>query len=95
MDQRKKYVVRKPNSILKTILHLISFAILWAFVIFIIFINLGFIFGYYSDTMVSFYLVLNLDKVLYTKLILALITLIVIMVIYCLFRFRHLRRNRK
>ena len=92
-DLLKKYVIRKRIGPVKSLAHLILFALLWLFVVAIVVINLGFITGYYSDTMVSFYLLFNLNQVLYRKILVAIAVLVIIVIVYCLIRTIQLRRH--
>ncbi len=87
-----KFVIRKKISPFRAILHFCLYALLWFYVFFVLIINFAFLFGYYSDDFVSFYLLLNLNYGLYMKLIIGVIALIILTAIYSIFRLRHLRR---
>lgn len=86
------FVIRRKSSLLRKLMHFVLFTILWIYVIFVLITNFAFLFGYYSDDFVSFYLLLNLNYTLYIKIISAIIILIVLTSIYSLFRLRQLRR---
>ncbi len=97
-DLRKDYetfVIRKSISPLRRLTHFILFTALWIYVAFVLVVNFAFLFGFYSDDFVSFYLLLNLNYVLYIKLLIAIAGLIIITAIYSTFRLVHLRRLNK
>ncbi len=95
MKKREEYIVRKELGFLRKSFHFLLYLLMWLFILFIILVNVNFLLGYYSDDMVSFYLLFNLDYGLYTQLIVAMIILIVITAIYSTFRLRYLRRENK
>ncbi|CAI2566594.1 hypothetical protein AKUA2003_02660 [Apilactobacillus kunkeei] len=97
-DLRKDYetfVIRKSISPLRRLAHFILFTALWIYVAFVLVVNFAFLFGFYSDDFVSFYLLLNLNYVLYIKLLIAIAGLIIITAIYSTFRLVYLRRLNK
>lgn len=87
-----KFVIRKEISPFKAIFHFCLYAFLWFYVFFVLIVNFAFLFGYYSDDFVSFYLLLNLNYGLYIKLIIGVVALIILTAIYSIFRLHHLRR---
>ncbi|MGQ2283321.1 hypothetical protein [Apilactobacillus kunkeei] len=97
-DLRKdydKFVIRKSISPLRRLVHLILFTALWIYVVFVLVVNFAFLFGFYSDDFVSFYLLLNLNYDLYIKLLIAIAGLIIVTAIYSTFRLVYLRRLNK
>lgn len=91
-DDYDLFVIRKKNTFLRKLTHFVLFSLLWIYVIFVLVTNLAFLLGYYSDDFVSFYLLLNLNYILYIKIIVAIIILIVLTSIYSIFRLKQLRR---
>ncbi|GAA6112931.1 MAG: hypothetical protein M3005_04790 [Apilactobacillus sp.] len=89
------FVVRKKSSLLRRLFHIALFTILWLYVVFVLVVNFAFLFGFYSDDFVSFYLLLNLNYQLYMKLLIAVILLIGLTAIYSSFRLVYLRRVNK
>ncbi|CAI2567403.1 hypothetical protein NX776_06955 [Apilactobacillus kunkeei] len=89
------FVIRKSISPLRRLVHFILFTALWIYVAFVLVVNFAFLFGFYSDDFVSFYLLLNLNYDLYIKLLIAIAGLIIITAIYSTFRLVYLRRLNK
>ncbi|AYF92969.1 hypothetical protein [Apilactobacillus bombintestini] len=95
LDDYDLFVIRKKSTFLRKLMHFVLFSLLWIYVIFVLVTNLAFLLGYYSDDFVSFYLLLNLNYILYIKIIVAIIILIVLTSIYSIFRLKQLRRLNK
>ncbi|RRK11484.1 hypothetical protein D1831_01990 [Lactiplantibacillus garii] len=88
---KRHYVIRKKTSRPRTLGRVIMLVALWFFVAFVIVVNLSFIFHVYSDSLVSFYLLLNLDYKLY-GIVLGIIALVSLAVgLYAAMRLKKLR----
>ncbi|WP_318765679.1 hypothetical protein [Lactiplantibacillus carotarum] len=88
---RRHYIIRKRTSRPRTLGRILLLTALWIFVAFVIVVNVSFIFHVYSDSLVSFYLLLNLDYQLY-GIVIGIIALVSLVVgLYAAMRLRKLR----
>ena len=91
MPTQKHYVIRKQTSRPRTLGRGLLLAALWLFVAFVIVVNISFILHIYSDSLVSFYLLLNLDYKLYGLVIGIIAVVSLIVGLYSARRLRKLR----
>lgn len=91
MQPNKHYVIRKKTSQPRTLGRICLLTALWVFVAFVIIVNVSFMLHVYSDSLVSFYLLLNLNYQLY-GIVVGIIALIVLLVgVYASLRLKQLR----
>lgn len=89
--QKRHYIIRKKTSRPRTVGRSLILLALWLFVAFVIVVNVSFILHIYSDSLVSFYLLLNLDYKLY-GIVIGIIALVSLVVgLYAAMRLRKLR----
>ncbi|VDG18994.1 hypothetical protein [Lactiplantibacillus mudanjiangensis] len=91
MRDNEKFVIRKQTSAHRTGGRILLIAAMWLFVIFVVVVNLAFIFHVYSDTLVSFYLLMNLDYQLYGIVVGIIVLVSLIVWGYAAWRLRKLR----
>ncbi|MFC6182197.1 hypothetical protein [Lactiplantibacillus daowaiensis] len=91
MRSSEKFIIRKQTSHRRTLGRVLILAALWLFVAFVIVVNLGFIFHVYSDTLVSFYLLMNLDYKLYGIVVGTIVVVSLLIWAYSAWRLRKLR----
>ncbi|MBW1604822.1 hypothetical protein [Lactobacillus sp. Sy-1] len=97
MDHQPQYnfVIRKKASFGRRIWHFCLFAALWAAVIFILVVNYGFIFDLYTDNLVTYYLLLNLDYGFYFGLLATILVFAIGTLIFSFYRIKRIRRKQE
>lgn len=86
-------IIRRHTSLSRQILRLVILIALWAFIGLVVVINLGFSLGWYNDTLVSLYLLFNLKVHANSAFLLLILGLLVIVPLYCVGRWLHLRKE--
>ena len=95
MRNSEKFIIRKQTSHRRTWGRVVILTALWLFVAFVIIVNFSFIFHLYSDSLVSFYLLMNLDYQLYGIVLGVIVTVSLIIWGYAAWRLRQLRGKQK
>lgn len=90
---KDKLVIRKKTSLWSRLRRMILLIILWAVAIYVLAINLCFIFGVYSDGLVVNYSLFNLSFHLYKLLGYLIITIGGIVAVYGVVHIRNLKRK--
>ncbi|GAX06319.1 hypothetical protein IWT25_01661 [Secundilactobacillus pentosiphilus] len=90
---KNKLVIRKKTSIWSRLRRMILLIVLWAVAIYVLTINLCFIFGIYSDALVVNYSLFNLSFHLYKLLGNLVIVIGGVIVLYGIVHIRNLKRK--
>lgn len=88
-------IVRHRTSRRSQIVRGIILIVLWAFVIGVVLANLSFVLGWYSDPLVSLYLLLNLKIHANDHLMLLIGLLLIVVPSYCVWRWIHLTKEHR
>ncbi|ETY73679.1 hypothetical protein [Lactiplantibacillus fabifermentans] len=88
---KHELVIRKKTGLWRSLGRNTLLTLLWLFVFFVIITNISFIMHIYSDTLVSFYLLLNLNYNLYGLVIGGIVVIALVIWVYSAWRLRQLR----
>lgn len=86
-------VIRLKTSLTRRIIRQVFLLVIWSFIALVVLASLGFHLGWYSDDLVSLYLLFNLTIHSTSHLVLIMGGLLIIVVIYSIYRWRHLVRS--
>ncbi|WP_125764780.1 hypothetical protein [Levilactobacillus mulengensis] len=86
-------VIRHKTSRTSRVIRAILLIVLWVFVALVVFANISFSLGWYSDGLVSLYLVLNLQPHANNSLLILIGILLLIVPVYCGWRWHQLTKE--
>lgn len=86
-------IIRRQTSWLSRWIRAIILVALWAFIGLVVVANIGFNLGWYSDTLVSLYLLFNLKAHANTGLLMIIGLLLIVIPLYCGWRLYRLRKE--
>lgn len=86
-------IIRRQTSFGSRLLRAVVLIALWGFIALVVVTNLGFSLGWYNDTLVSLYLLFNLKAHANSAFLLLALGLIIIVPLYCAWRWLHLRKG--
>ncbi len=85
--------MRHQTSRLSRVIRAIVLIALWLFVALVVFANISFTLGWYSDGLVSLYLLLNLQPHANNSILLLIGLMLLIVPVYCGWRWVHLTKE--
>ncbi|MHA8110624.1 hypothetical protein ACYATP_03825 [Lactobacillaceae bacterium Melli_B4] len=87
------FVIRRKLSPGRRIWNFCLFTLLWGLVLFVFYVNYGFIFDLYTDNLVTYYLLLNLDYGFYFGLLGTILIFAIGTTIFGFYRIKRMRGN--
>ncbi|MGV0168192.1 hypothetical protein ACRYI5_06260 [Furfurilactobacillus sp. WILCCON 0119] len=93
MHSQQNLIIRKKSSLWASLRRLIILAVLWVITGFIIYINVCFLLGIYSDDLVADYLVLNLSLHLYKVMAVLVVIVSALITVYGTWHINTLKRR--